>query len=87
MLLNSKTAIREQIGGEAFARPAERRAKLVQMTEMIDDVIALMNEHHKHCSCESTSFAAQASSLSLGGSRRRRQPPKPLVGVSGVVRG
>ena len=62
MLLMSKSAIREQITGEIFANPAERRAKLVQLNEMIDNAIILVNEHDKHCSCERTGSVAQSSS-------------------------
>ena len=60
-LLMSKSAIREQITGEIFANPAERRAKLVQLNEMIDNAIVVMNVHHKHCSCERTGSVAQSS--------------------------
>ena len=53
MLLDSKSAIREQVAGGIILKPAERRASLMQTNEMIDDVIALMSEHqNKHCSCE-----------------------------------
>ncbi len=87
MLLSSKSALREQIAGEVFSKAGgtSRQARTDERDDRRCD--CLMNEHYKHCSCERTSFAAQASSFSLGGSRRRRQPRKPLVAVSGLVRG
>ncbi len=72
MLLSSKSALREQIAGEVFTKPAERRANLVQMNEMIDAVIALMNEHYKHCSCKRTGSRAKTSVPGAGAARRRQ---------------
>ncbi len=86
MLLKSKSVLREQVAGEVIARPAERRTKLVHMNHMIDDAIALMNEHYKHCTCQSTGSVAQANLSSPGESRPRRQSRTPLNGFSGLVR-
>ena len=66
MLLNSKCATREQITNEVIPNPSKRRATLVRTNEMIDDVIALMNDHHKHCSCERRGSVAELSSSAPG---------------------
>ena len=50
-LLATKATVREQIANQSIA-PAQRRATLLRTNEMIDDVIALLGDHHKHCSCE-----------------------------------
>ena len=85
MLLNSKSAIREQIAGNIILNPAERRASLVRTNEMIDDVIALMGEHYRYCSCEA--LCVQASPET--GTQGRRQKPRRirLEAFSNMVRG
>ncbi len=87
MLLNSKSALREQIAGEIIAKPAERRAKLVQMNNVIDDLMALLNEHYTHCHCESTSSVTQKNLSSAAEVQPKRQSRKSLAGFSRLVRG
>ena len=85
-LLRSKSAIREQVSGEIIAIPAKRRATLVPTDEMIDDVIALMNKHYKHCSCERKNPPPSECPLSPVPGARRDQSRKSLTGFQ-IVRG
>ncbi len=84
-LLDSKSAIREQIVGDVILNPAERRASLVHTNEMINDVIALMGEHYQHCSCEALCVQAPPAT----GTDGRRQKPRQsrLAAFSNMVRG
>lgn len=85
MLLNSKSVIREQIASDVILNPAKRRASLVRTNEMIDDVIALMGEHYKHCSCEALCVQAPPAT----GTQGRKQKPRRtrLAAFSNMVRG
>ena len=51
MLLRRKSDIRQQVAGQAVLQ-SERRATLLSIEDMIDDLLALSGGHHKHCLCE-----------------------------------
>ena len=85
MLLDSKATIREQIAGDIIRNPSERRASLLRTNEMIDDVIALMTEHHKHCSCEGLCVQAPRPTRTQG--RRPTPNSRTVAAFSNMVRG
>ena len=80
MLLDSKAALREQVAGCIIPNPVERRASLVRTDGMIDDVISLMAEHYKHCSCEA--LCVQALPLTETRGRRPKQMRSKLAAFS-----
>ena len=51
MLLRRKSDIRQQVAGQAVLQ-SERRATLLSIEEMINDLLALSGGHRKHCLCE-----------------------------------